>query len=627
MIFIGSISYLIPVLIVFVVALAFGFRLLDSFGLVREHTSECGLFACGLSFSLIEFAVFALSLAGYLGLKSAWCLIILAAAAAGRGWGDLRDWATSIAMHAWSSFRSDGVGLQAASTCVALIGSLEALVVMAPLTGSDAMHYHFTVPLLELGKPLYPIFSLNHSFLTGNAHLLISLGLALGSDRVSLGFVCLGGFLTAAALFEIARQLMSSLWSLFAVLTFLVSPLVFWQVTTSGTPDIWMGFFIGLTVLAASRGIQTSRMRLVVLAGFFSGAAAGVKYTGWVVPLALCAYLLLVRDSRKLAIPCGLASLLSGVLPLLRNLVWTGDPFFPFLVRWLNPGVLNGYALTALMRDTRSTGFSLAPSHLLQFPVLLVVKGDSYGLGQYFGPIGLAFAPLLFLAKWKSPTTRIAGFIWSFGFLANALTTQMGRFLVPIYILLLALVFSGLATAAQLKWRTVTHACWSALVLFWIFGAASDALYARDFLPAAFGLEPRTHFLNRMAPDYQYVSFTNETMKGSLNSGDEKVMVFFRHLYYLQVPFVNGDPTSSWSLDPTKIGEANELFRVLRAERVKWIVKTPGYPTALADAFNKLEAEKRLVPIAASDLQTLTGKSRIYGQRVPVRVTILKVTE
>ena len=59
---------------------------------------------------------------------------------------------------------------------IALTLSLEALLAMAPLTGSDAMHYHFTAPLLEQGKPLAPIFWLMQSFYVGQAHLLISLG-------------------------------------------------------------------------------------------------------------------------------------------------------------------------------------------------------------------------------------------------------------------------------------------------------------------------------------------------------------------------------------------------------------------------------------------------------------------
>ena len=138
---------------------------------------------------------------------------------------------------------------------IALTLSLEALLAMAPLTGSDAMHYHFTAPLLEQGKPLAPIFWLMQSFYAGQAHLLISLGLALGSDRISLGLVYLGGLLGAAALFAISRQLMPLRWAWITVLVFISAPIVYWQTSTSGSPDMWMAFFVTISALAASRAV------------------------------------------------------------------------------------------------------------------------------------------------------------------------------------------------------------------------------------------------------------------------------------------------------------------------------------------------------------------------------------
>jgi type III secretory pathway component EscS len=41
---------------------------------------------------------------------------------------------------------------------------------MAPLSGSDALHYHFTSPLLALQNGFVPAFSLVHSFFTGQGY-------------------------------------------------------------------------------------------------------------------------------------------------------------------------------------------------------------------------------------------------------------------------------------------------------------------------------------------------------------------------------------------------------------------------------------------------------------------------
>jgi hypothetical protein len=53
---------------------------------------------------------------------------------------------------------------------------------------------------------------------------------------------------------------------------------------------MWMAFWVALGTLAAARASSGDAMRWFVLAGFFAGAAAGVKYT--IVPVALVSYVL-----------------------------------------------------------------------------------------------------------------------------------------------------------------------------------------------------------------------------------------------------------------------------------------------------------------------------------------------
>ena len=76
---------------------------------------------------------------------------------------------------------------------IGVVLCLEFFISMAPLTGSDAMHYHFTVQKLILEHGFRPLFSNSHSFLCGQHHLLILLGLSLGSEKLALGFIFLGG--------------------------------------------------------------------------------------------------------------------------------------------------------------------------------------------------------------------------------------------------------------------------------------------------------------------------------------------------------------------------------------------------------------------------------------------------
>jgi len=625
MTFVVSLSVFIPVLLVLAVALASGFRILEFLGFAPEETFEWGLFAAGISFPVIGFFVFGLSVPGWLGMRSAWGLMAVLAIASWRGWFLLRNWLASMLKGISRCRENGGFVNRVTLTLLALVIVLEAFVSVAPLTGSDAMHYHFTAPALELGHPLHPIFWLTHSFLTGQAHLLISLGMALGSERISLALIFLGGLLTAAALFVIARQLMTYQWTLLAVLVFLISPMVFWQITTSGSPDVWMGFYVGLTIVAAGRAIQDASMKFVLLAGFFAGAAAGIKYTGWIVPFAICVYILFATRSWKLTLACGITSFIAGALTQVRNLVWTGDPFFPFLMPRFSPANVNTFALQALVTDTRAGNFSTNWLHLLKFPFNVVLDGNRYGLGQYFGPLVLAFSPLLIFARWKSHTVRLTATVCALVFASNALTTQMGRFLLPVYILALALVVSGVADLFARKWKLASYACAVTLILFLAFAGLSDIVYARDFLPVVIGTENRAEFLERMGPDYKLATFINDTLGPETNHNAGNVIVFLRHLYYLKVPYVYGDPATSWTIDPSKYNKPDQLLLLLNDMNVRWVVRSPDYPAPLAEAFGGLESQNKLVRIASMDLETFTGNSRIYRQKRTVEVVILEL--
>jgi len=599
-------------------ALTSGTRLLTSLGLVAEGRLEQALYAAGLFFAALEVALFVLATFGWLRQGVVLALLAGAALLAWRAWLGLPKLARAFVGEVRRAGRSPRMSLVVALVLICV--AVDFLMAMAPLTGSDAMHYHFTVPMIGLGKPSAPIFWLANSFFVGQGHLLVSLGMALGSDRISLGLIHLGGVLTAAALFVLVRKLAASeQWAWVAVLVFLLTPMVYWQMSTSGSPDIWMAFYTTLVVLAAACAVQTARPRWWALAGIFAGAVAGAKYTGWVVPLALVAGCFFVVRSWRQAALCGLWTLPTGILPLLRNTVWTGDPFFPFLSHWLTPSKINVYTFSAIVADTHSSAFQRSLAGIGTYPFLLALRGSAYGVGEYFGPLVLAFAPLLILAVRKGFLARVAAGIWAALLVSNALTSQMARFLLPAFPLALALVFSGAAESFRRGWMIVRAGCLGTLVLFLLFGLGSEALYARDFIPVVVGLEEQDAFLERMAPDYPATAFINRC-----RPGPGKVMVFFRHVYYLNPPFIEGDSQNSWLMDPDRLGEPQKLLALLHRENVRWVAKVPDYPELLAPAFQTLEDEGKLRPVLSADVSTFSG-FRIYERRTSLRAVILEV--
>jgi len=615
---IAAVGHLCVVVMLACLAIAFGTRMLKWLDLPTRGGLEDALYAAGLFFVALEIGLFALTRLGWLRESVVLGALVATALLSGDGWLRLPELARASAGQMRAIRRAPLTTLVAILVLLCL--ATNAFMAMAPLTGSDAMHYHFTVPMLEVGKPASAIFWLANSFLVGQGHLLIALGIALGSDRISLGLIFLGGVLTAAALFVLSRKLISTeRWAWVAVLAFVSSPMVYWQISTSGSPDIWMAFYTTLVVLAAARAVETGERRWWCIAGVFAGAVAGAKYTGWAVPLALVVCCFLLLRSWKPAALSALWALPIGVLPLVRNASWTGDPFFPFLTHWLTPGAVNSYAFRAMIADTHAGSFNRSLAGLVAYPFNFALRGNEYGFGQYFGLLVLTFAPLLLLSIRKGFLAQAAAVVWAAVLLSNALSCQMARFLLPVFPLALALVFTGVAESFRRGWKIVSAGCCGTLLLSLLFGLGSEALYARDFLPVVVGLEKQTAFLERMAPDYPATAFINKSTQGT-----GKVMVFFRHLYYLKPPFIEGRPENSWLMDPARVAEPRALLAFLHCENVRWVVKAPDYPQPLAPAFQALEDQGTLRPAFSADVSTFTG-FRVYGQRMPVRVVILEV--
>ena len=231
-----AVLHLLIVLLIFLIATSWGVRLLQLLGFAASDALESLLFAAGFSFATLEIVLFFLSIGEWLRFATAAVLLALMACSAGGAWRQL--WSASRGMLA--TLRPSSLPLFERLVLLLIAGLLGigALSAMAPLTGSDAMHYHFTAPLLEQGRALAPIYWMVHSFFIGQAHLLISFGLALGSDRISLGLIYVGGVLAAGTMFALSRQLMTNRWASIGVLIFVATPLVFWQMSTSGSPDM-----------------------------------------------------------------------------------------------------------------------------------------------------------------------------------------------------------------------------------------------------------------------------------------------------------------------------------------------------------------------------------------------------
>jgi hypothetical protein len=204
-----------------------------------------------------------------------------------------------------------------------------------------------------------------------------------------------------------------------------------------------------------------------------------------------------------------------------------------------------------MVANTHPIVFDRSLLGITAYPLSLVLKGREYGIGHYFGSLILAFA---LLSVRKGFLAHIAAGMWAALLLSNALVSQEARFLLPAFPIALALIFCGVAESFR-GGCIVRVGCQGTPLLFLLFGLASETLYARDFIPVALELEKQDVFLERMAADYHTAAFVNRSL-----AGRGKVMVFFRNLYYLRIPFIEGRPEQSWLMDPDRIADSQKLL-------------------------------------------------------------------
>jgi hypothetical protein len=614
----NTIGWLAATFLLGLISIVFGARVLKLIGLSVPGVLERALLCAGVSFAILQLVVFALLAEGSLRLSTLGILFGLMAVSAGAEWKIVSE-----VFHTAREFFADAgkswlrVAVVAAISCVLM---MDALMAMAPPTGSDALHYHFTIPSLWLHHGLAPIYGIINSFGVGQAHMLIALGLGLGSDHFAMGIIFLGGAFAAAALYVLARNWMPLERSLIATLVFLLSPIAFWQMTVAGAPDIWMMFYTTVAVLAAARGITLRSMRWAALAGFLAGAAAGSKYPVWIIPAALAIIFLAECRSFWLATVSLLAAFVAGLAPLIRNAMWTGNPFFPYASNLFPPHKMNAYTLVETLADTHNTAVHLGFLGWLEYPFRMVLDGRNYGVGHYFGPLVLVFAPLLVMAYRPTPLFRVAAWVWAAMFVSNQMTSQMGRFLLPVFGIALAITFAGVESASRVGRPFLRAICGAAIAVFLLVGAAAFGAYGRDFLPVSVGLESREHFLEREAPNYQEISFVNRELDGKPGA----ILIFFQHLYYLRPNFVIGDPTSNWQLYPEDYATPEAMLEWLRRYDVRWILKSPVYPNPVNGVLERLESKGILRPVAAAQAEDFAGW-RIEGEKIEVAMRILEV--
>src|SRR5262249_50031659 len=105
---------------------------------------------------------------------------------------------------------------------------------------------------------------------------------------------------------------------------------------------------------------------------------------------------------------------------------------------------------------------------------------------------------------------------------------------------------------------------------------------------------------------------------------EQRALVFIRHVYYLEVPYVNGDPGLSFEVDPAKLQSPGDWKVFFYKKKIGYVVRSPNYPNVIAGPLEEMERAGDLIPIARTEVQNFRG-NRVNEVRETTGVVILRV--
>lgn len=425
-------------------------------------------------------------------------------------------------------------------------GMISLLFALSPPYAKDALVYHLAVPKLFLQHGGFRFISGNiYANFPMGVEMLYLPGMALGLDRVPALIHTVFSLLTSLALYLICKRLTKDYIAASLALVFAWTPSV---LVAAGWPyvDLAITYCLVVSLGLLAFHMQKPASGLVFVLGIMAGYAFCVKYTGGIVVLFI-GLVLLINALKTKASGTGklkevaLFGLLASLIALpwvLKNLVLTGNPVYPFLF-----GIFGGREWDVFRAEVFSIfladmGWGRSLTDLLLLPLNLAFRAG-WEKPQFDGQIGifyLALSPLFIYGLLKTRRAElfrqavilfllVYGAFWF-------ISTQQIRFLLPICAVFL-IACAGVMAQKQSTSRRLAALSW----LFLPIMAFSAFLYTYSYyrwvnpLPVVLGQETRQEFINRMLPFNPLLDYINEKLPP-----DAKILLLFagNRGYYLE---------------------------------------------------------------------------------------------
>lgn len=391
---------------------------------------------------------------------------------------------------------------------------------LPPVEAYDALLYHLTVPTLWLQDAGLRAYNIPPYWFPGIGEGAFVWGLGLGSDIVPQQLHFLWALFTVLLLWDWSRNLWDDITAWWALMLLASMPslalLASWAYT-----DLALTFFSVATLYTLWQGRYSSNLRWWRLAAILTGMAMGIKYTSVILPFIAVILITIwkLREQKKWLAEVSWFGAISGFTACiwyLRNWLWMGNPFYPFVF-----GGKYWDSFRAAWYAGAGTGAGWDLKAILSLPLTITLNyQDITAFDGDIGPLFLLSLPMALWVLFRSKTLELhqrqaltvislfgvfSAVFWTYGYVSSKNLWQ-ARLLFPAIIpfalpaslgfvsiqkfdtekLRLSFVVSGLAIAA----------------IFVNLFDLSLSVISRNPFATATGIHSSENFTERFQPDY-----------------------------------------------------------------------------------------------------------------------------
>lgn len=524
---------------------------------------------------IISLLIFGVGLLLGFGVWQSWGLMLILATVQ---WRSIQRW-----YGGWRAmgqlWAERGILVRAFAVGSGLIALVTLGVALAPPVKFDALVYHLALPryYLDTGE-ITPWSGAWFWGMPQSGEMLYTWAMALAGEGAAACLGWLTGMLALLGLWGLTRQALNQRSAWIAVAVMLSG-----DTLSAGLAHVyvdWLAILYGVAgLLMLVAWLKDGEAGKLALLGVFCGMAIGVKYTSGALLLAALAAVLWHNGVHRNPLKRFVWDLLICLLPafllstpwLLKNLLFTGNPIYPFLFPTEHVTLFRqSFYQLSTWGDWRDVLF---------LPWRATMSGieGTPGYSATIGPLFLALAPLVFV-KWKRYTwlqrqsltagalVGFAGlFVWAIASRFSGLLVQ-SRLYFAVFPALAFLAGGGFFALERINWPGVRLSRVAGALLLLVYAFSAFQLVVRSVekgvLPVLLGGTTKESYLDGNLGWYA------PTVRGvtELEPGSKVLMLWEPRGYGCLPACIPDEVLDRWISDRHEYGNAESIATHWREE-------------------------------------------------------------